>query len=47
MGYDKLAGLRDLFERDTGLLNQTQRFILDLMTQIEGVQGFLLESERF
>ena len=47
MGYDKLAGLRDLFERDTGLLNQTQRFILDLMTQIEGVQGFFLESERF
>ena len=48
MGYDKISGLRDLFERDTtGLLNSPQRLILIVMVSIEGVDGFFLDFERF
>jgi hypothetical protein len=47
MGYDKLIGLRDLFEKDTGLLNPTQRLILILMVEIEGTEGFFLDFERY
>ena len=48
MGYDKLAGLRDLFERDTaGILNPPQRLILFIMVSVEGKDGFFLDFEHF
>jgi hypothetical protein len=48
MGYDKISGLRDLFERDTyGYLNPPQRLILFVMVSFEGADGFFLDFERF
>ena len=48
MGYDKISGLRDLFERDTyGYLNPPQRLILFVMVSFEGPDGFFLDFERF